>query len=309
MLLSPYKEGGLITDPQYLHNGLIMANLTFSEKQLIESVFEMSSGYLLDFSNRDFEEFMKDVVPYNIYKKYPGLSKAKMFREFLKDETESYVGKAIVMLLNYMTYKGLVTNDSKQKTDELYKLGQRLLGKESFQSKVKHPNTQSDNKALVDFDNLNSALLAIENISTPQAKGYAFEKYLTKLFNAFNLDPHASYRTEYDQIDGSFTLDGHTILIEAKYRRNAIPKDDLLLFSNKIESKSHFPKGLFITYSPVDAKAIDYFTDRSARIVVLTVEELFIMCQYKFSLPKVLQAKFRILDEYGIIYKHILQIM
>jgi hypothetical protein len=46
-----------------------MANLTFNEKQLIESVFGMSSGYILDFSNRDFEEFMKDVVQYNIYTK------------------------------------------------------------------------------------------------------------------------------------------------------------------------------------------------------------------------------------------------
>ena len=56
-----------------------MANLSFNEKQLIESVFDMSSGYVLDFSNRTFEEFMKDVVNYNIYEKYPGLSKAKMF--------------------------------------------------------------------------------------------------------------------------------------------------------------------------------------------------------------------------------------
>ena len=56
-----------------------MANLSFNEKQLIESVFDMSSGYVLDFSNRTFEEFMKDVVNYNIYEKYPGLSKAGIF--------------------------------------------------------------------------------------------------------------------------------------------------------------------------------------------------------------------------------------
>ena len=29
-----------------------MANLTFSEKQLIETVFGMSGGYVLNFSNR-----------------------------------------------------------------------------------------------------------------------------------------------------------------------------------------------------------------------------------------------------------------
>lgn len=286
-----------------------MANLTFNEKQLIESVFSMSSGHLLDFSNREFEEFMKDVVQYNIYAKYPGLSKAKMFREFLKDETEPYVGKAIVMLLNHMKDNGMIPEDIKEKTDRLYEFGKRLLGKNQTQSKPKQQNPEKIKVPEVDFESLNTALLAIENISSPQAKGYAFEKYLNNLFQAFNLDPHASYRTEYDQIDGSFVLDGITVLVEAKYRTNAIPKDDLILFSNKIESKSHFPKGLFITYSPVDEKAIEYYTDKSARIIILTVEELFIMCQNKYPLPKLLQSKFRTLDEKGIIYKHIMTIM
>ena len=45
-----------------------MAILSFQEKQLIEKVFGMGSGYVLNFSNREFEEFMKDVVSYNICK-------------------------------------------------------------------------------------------------------------------------------------------------------------------------------------------------------------------------------------------------
>jgi len=252
---------------------------------------------------------MKDVVQYDIYAKYPGLSKAKMFREFLKDEAEPYVGKAIVMLLNYMKDNSMITEDIKDKTDRLFEFGKKLLGKNYTQPKPKQQNPEPENKTEIDFDSLNAALLAIENFSSPQAKGYAFEKYLNGLFKAFNLDPHASYRTDYDQIDGSFFLDGNTVLIEAKYRANAIPKDDLILFTNKIESKSHFPKGLFITYSQVDAKAIEYFTDKSARIIILTVEELFLLCQNKYSLPKVLQAKFRALDEKGVIYRHIMTLL
>ncbi len=285
-----------------------MANLSFNEKQLIESVFGMG-GYFLNLPNRDFEEFMLDVVGYSVYAKYPGLSKAKIFRAFYKDETEPYVGKAIVMAVNHMKENGLVTDGLKEKTDNLYKFGIKLLGKENTQFKPKEPTPEVKKESPVDYYNLNLSLLEIEKIPSPQAKGYAFEKYLNSLFKAFDLDPHASYRTEYDQIDGSFVLDGSTILAEAKYRANTIPKDDLLLFTNKIESKSHFPKGLFITNSPVDDKAIEYFTDRSARIIVLTVQELFIMCQNKHPLPKVLQAKFRVLDEKGIIFKHIMEIM
>ena len=290
-----------------------MANLTFSEKQLLESVLGMSSGYVLDFSNRNIDEFMMDVVKYSINEKYPGLSKAKMLREFIKDESETYVGKTIVMLINYMNDNSLMTVNNKEKADKLYELGKKLLGKNKTQNESKQqnqdPESKNNHQHEIDYDSLNKSLLALENIPNPQARGYAFEKYLNSLFKAFGLEPHASYRTEFDQIDGSFFLLGNTILIEAKYRTNAIPKDDLILFTQKIISKSHFSKGVFITYSRVDEKAIEYFTDRSSRIVVLTVEELFIMCQNKITLLKVLQGKFRALDERGMIFKHIMTIL
>ena len=285
-----------------------MAKLSFNEKQLIESVFEMETGYFLNFSNREFKEFMNDVVQYNIFEKYPGLSKAKTFREFLKDESEAYVGKALIMLLNYMNDNNLITTDKREKADKLYELGRKFLGKNTSHSTSKQENTDSKKEKEIDFDKLNSSLLDLENIINPQARGYAFEKYLNGLFNSFGLNPNASYKTEFDQIDGSFVFNGNTILIEAKYRAKPIPKDDLILFKNKIELKSHFARGLFITYSLVDDNAISYFTDRGSRFVILTVEELFIMCQNRILLDTVLQKKFRFLDERGLIYKHIMNL-
>lgn len=199
-------------------------------------------------------------------------------------------------------------DEKKEKAEKLLELGTRLLGK-SVQSKPKQVGTIPPDNSKVDFDSLNKLLLEIENLSNRQAMGYAFEKYLNTLFKAFEFDPHASYKTTYDQIDGSFILDGNTILIEAKYRADAIPKDDLILFTNKVQAKSHYSKGLFITCSPVEDKAIEYFNDKSARIVILTVSELFLMCQNKYSLKEMLQAKFRTLDEKGCIFKHIMTIM
>jgi hypothetical protein len=283
-----------------------MANLSFNDKQLIEFVFGMSSGYVINFSNREFAEFMNDVVQYNVYVKYPGLSKAKIFREFLKNESEIYVGKAIVLLINYMNDNNLITSDIKEKTDKLYELGKKYLGKSKSESIPKQENSNLRTEPVINYDELNTSLYDLEKILNPQARGYAFEKYLNELFKAFRLNPHTSYRTEYDQIDGSFILDGNTILIEAKYKANPISKDDLILFSKKIELKSHYARGLFITYSLVDIKALEYFTDRSSRFVVLTIEELFIMCQNRIILQKVIQNKFRSLDERGLIYKHIM---
>lgn len=281
-----------------------MANLTFNEKQMIESVFRMSSGYFLDFSNREFEEFMFDIVPYSIYAKYPGLSKAKIFRNFLKDESETYVGKALIMLINYMNDRNLAQD--KEKTEKLYELGKRFLGKTKTQSVAKPKDSIVKKLSEDDYDCLNKALLDLEKISDSQKRGYSFEKYLNSLFKIFDLNPHASYRTEFDQIDGSFVLNGDTILIEARYRAKPIPKDDLILFSTKLGSKSHFVKGIFITFSKVDDKAIEYFMDKSSRFIVLTVEELFLMCQNRIPLMTVIQNKFRALDEKGVIFKHYL---
>lgn len=252
-----------------------MANLSFSDKQLINSVFGMSTGYVADFSNSEFQDFMSDVVQYDIYEKYPGLSKAKMFREFLKDESEAYVGKSIILLINYMNSKGLISNNEEENSERLYELGKKFLGKIEVGSTNKIKNRYAQQTLTIDYDSLNTSLLSLEKITIPQTRGYEFEKYLNKLFNSFGLDPRASYRTQFDQIDGSFILENNTILVEAKYKSKLIPKDELILFSNKIEQKSHFTRGIFITFSTVDKNAIDYFNDRSSRFIVLTVEELY----------------------------------
>lgn len=286
-----------------------MANLSFSEKQLIESVFDMGGGYVLNFTNRLFGEFMQDVVQYDIYQKYPNISKAKIIRAYIQDETDQYVGKLIIMLLNYMKDNGLVTSNKVERVERLSELGQRLLGKHNTPKSQVNTSTVHQEKQIVDYEALNISLLQIDKIQNKQSRGYAFEKYLNTLFQAFDLEPHASYKTEYDQIDGSFLLNGNTVLIEAKYRTNAIPKDDLILFSNKVQSKSHFTKGLFITYSEVDKKAIEYYNDKGARVIVLTVQELFMMCQNKYSLVRILQEKFRVLDERGCIYVNAISII
>lgn len=86
------------------------------------------------------------------------------------------------------------------------------------------------------------------------------------------MDAKPSYRTTNDQIDGSFLLNGNTVLIEAKYRTKEITKDDLLLFSNKVKAKSPFTKGVFITLSKPSDKTLDYFYDKSSRIILLRLK-------------------------------------
>lgn len=281
-----------------------MANLNFIQKQQIDEVFNMSNGYFLNFSNREFEEFMKEVVGYSVYEKFPGLSKAKMFRAFCNEEENKYVGKAIVLAINYMREKGLCYRDNND-VDKVYALGKDLLGKRvsiNTTSNKEQVAIRSDSDDTIDYSLILKNLFEIEKESTQQQKGYAFERFLVYLFSMFRMEPHASYKTETDQIDGSFILGESTVLIEAKYRKKAIHKDDLILFQNKLEHKSTFARGLFISYSEVGDNAISYFSNQGSRITILYTQEIFQMCQCKADLMKMLKAKFRYLDETGCIW-------
>ncbi len=81
-----------------------MANLKIIEKQLLEKLFKID-GYVLDFSNRTFEDFFKTEVGADIYSdKYQlkGRSKAKVLRAFWEIENDSLVARSIFKLLEYI---------------------------------------------------------------------------------------------------------------------------------------------------------------------------------------------------------------
>ena len=75
-----------------------MAQLHILERKRLEKLFEMGGGYVLDFSNRTFEEFVTDSVGTDIYDEryhHGGGSKANLLRGFWKVESDDLVGKLI----------------------------------------------------------------------------------------------------------------------------------------------------------------------------------------------------------------------
>lgn len=82
-----------------------MAELSRLDKIKLERVFDMGDGYVLDFSNRTFEEFFLEKYEIEIYnEKYEneyGGSKANRIREFWNKENNYIVGKSIIEILDY----------------------------------------------------------------------------------------------------------------------------------------------------------------------------------------------------------------
>lgn len=81
-----------------------MSDLTSIEKIKLEKLLEMNSGYVLDFSNRTFQEFILENSNIDIndekYNYHSG-SKANRLRGFWKEESNSTVGKLIEIFLEY----------------------------------------------------------------------------------------------------------------------------------------------------------------------------------------------------------------
>lgn len=79
-----------------------MANLDPTTKLKLESILDMSGGYVLDFSNDTFADFVRSSLGFDPYTKYSGdLSKARLLRLLWEQESKASVAKLNLDLLNY----------------------------------------------------------------------------------------------------------------------------------------------------------------------------------------------------------------
>jgi hypothetical protein len=81
-----------------------MSDLNFIDKNKLENLLGMKSGYVLDFSDRTFQEFIIDSIGIDIYEvkyNYRSGSKANRLRGFWINESNYIVGKLLDSILQY----------------------------------------------------------------------------------------------------------------------------------------------------------------------------------------------------------------
>jgi hypothetical protein len=133
-----------------------MSNLTLLERRKLEKRFNMGGGYVLDFSNRTFREFVLDSTQRDIYhSKYENASgsKANRLRAFWVTEPNHVVGKLLHDLLAYST-----NSDGGAPTtpDENQQIVQRLLQNVSVED-IEAITPNADGR---DFDQLATSVRA-----------------------------------------------------------------------------------------------------------------------------------------------------
>ena len=146
---------------------------------------------------------------------------------------------------------------------------------------------------------LQNCLIELDKIN-PLQRGFAFEKFLKDLFEAYSLAPRNSFRLVGEQIDGSFQLNADVYLLEAKWQAKQTAQDDLLIFQGKVESKSTWARGLFISHSGFSSDALTAFArGRATNIIGMTGQDLYFILSGEMSLIAAIEKKVRRAAETG----------
>ena len=144
---------------------------------------------------------------------------------------------------------------------------------------------------------LRDQLLQISRLD-PQARGFAYEKFLKDVFNANGLAPRASFRLVGEQIDGSFELSSETYLLEAKWKGLPVGASDLHAFNGKVEDKAAWSRGLFVSESGFSDEGLTAF-GRGKRVVCMDGLDLHDMLDRRLRFADVMAKKVRRYAESG----------
>lgn len=286
-----------------------MSNLSNLEKRKLEKLLGMESGYVLDFSNRTFAEFVVDSTGLNIFDSrydYASSSKANRLRKLWQIEGNGVVAKLMADIVDY----GFPVGVRKSASDTTLESECRQIIARLFQGGQVHSSTvvsQEQKEHSSPESQLSQVLAQLETefyqLSAERDRnkaGLALEKLLNRLFDIFGLQPRQPFRIVGEQIDGSFVLDGQVYLLESKWEKDPLPEADLLVFRGKIEGKSTFTRGVLIALNDVSTQARYAITQgKPPSFFVMNGHDLLMILSKATSLTEFLRKRVRLLAEEG----------
>lgn len=273
------------------------------DMRLIDALFDMGGGYVLDFNDRTFAEFFAEELDINIDQpKYSaeGTSKAKRLRYFLRSSESSARVQTLLALWEYREAsrrRNRVEESIPDAEAEFWTLIERLGGKRPT-AKANTSTSQIQTKIDLGLSHsLRDKLLQVSRLD-PQPRGYAYERFLKELFDANGLAARSSFRLVGEQIDGSFALANETYLLEAKWKGLPIGVADLRAFNGKVEEKAAWSRGLFVSESGFSDDGLAAF-GRGKRVVCMDGLDLHDMLDRGLLFSDVMAAKVRRAAESG----------
>lgn len=152
----------------------------------------------------------------------------------------------------------------------------------------------------IELEDLKREFFALHQAEDRNKAGLQLEVILNQLFHLHFLAPREPFRLVGEQIDGSFVLDHEVYLLEAKWHQNPSPEADLLVFRGKIEGKSKFTRGVFVSVNGISREAALAITQgKQPSFFVMDGYDLTMLLEDNIKLPDFLRARQRVLAEEG----------
>ena len=262
----------------------------------------MEGGYVLDFSNRTFAGFFREELGIDIddpgWAVY-GESKAKRLRYFLQQGTPRTVLDTLNALWEYREVSS-VTHEYPELDDRVRAAFFRIVARFGGTPPATGVSSSGSSPIAIDAaiaSSLAECLLDVSKLE-PQPRGYAFEKYLKDMFDAYGLSARASFRLVGEQIDGSFVLGGDTYLLEARWTNNLVDAATLRAFNAKVEDKASWSRGLLVSYSGFSPEGLSAF-GRGNSVICMDGRDLHSVLSGRLDFATVLAMKARRAAETG----------
>lgn len=287
-----------------------MPNIRHLDMLLIDDLFEMGGGYVLNFSDRTLAQFFAQLdidIDDPSYARN-GTSKAKRLRCFLQSVDVPTAVRALKALWEYreaMRERFAQPEKMQGAKDRFEQLVARIQGGPS--PGVHPPAAPAWPVVGVPSPTLVSAILAdlmaLAQLD-PHPRGFAFEKFLKHMFDAYGLEARDAFRLKGEQIDGSFQLANETYLLEAKWQNAQSGVAELHGFHGKLEQKAAWARGLFISNSGFTDEGLEAF-GRGKRVICMDGYDLYELLSRNLSLGKVLERKVRHAAETGVLFARV----
>lgn len=187
-----------------------MSDIQRATKSKLETLFGMDSGYVMEFSNRKFEEFVFDETRLNIFdEKYneKSGSKANRLRAFWKLESNQVVATLSLGLLEFWEQEFRLSDPTEEEFYRLYRL--KEAAEKELETLKGTPNKSFDMAAL-NVSNLEESYLMLKediekvlNEDKPQLALDRVHTYMTKYFRVL-CEKHGIDYTSKENINNMY---------------------------------------------------------------------------------------------------------
>jgi hypothetical protein len=266
-----------------------------------------------------FDIFARAALPENLYLKYEHEPKFKIARQLI-DDLESMGDDGLLLQRRLLTelcrLRALPDTEVPDRNAgldalrELKRLAREhdLVAREKCEHEKKRTTeaearSQKAHERGLRLRELCRAFGEMFSSSDHRARGYALEDLLKELFAVFEIRYRKSYRTEGEQIDGSFTFGGFDYLVEARWRKDAPSLNDLLAFKGKVDRKIESTRGLFVSIADFRDDVVRRMHEAGpANLILMSGFDLTLILEGRVSLTDALQAKADIASQEGELY-------